>query len=108
MQSLPEFDGKKFQNVAKDGLKIDDSEKAKEKKEALEKEYETLLKWLKEDALKDKVKTSYSLWRYLPEHCMLKAKRHILHDQTPILYTVSEKSSLTHTCGGFLLLECRW
>ena len=55
IQSLPEFEGKKFQNVAKEGVKLDDSEKAKERKEALEKEFDPLLKWLKEDALKDKV-----------------------------------------------------
>ncbi|XP_035666609.1 endoplasmin-like isoform X4 [Branchiostoma floridae] len=29
IQSLPEFDGKKFQNVAKDGLKINESEKVR-------------------------------------------------------------------------------
>ena len=55
VQSLPEFEGKKFQNVAKEGLKLDQSEKAKEHKESLEKEFDPLLKWLKEDALKDKV-----------------------------------------------------
>merc|ERR1711881_326428 len=47
-QSLPEFEGKKFQNVAKEGLKIGDEEKEKAKQEALEKEFEPLTKWLKE------------------------------------------------------------
>ena len=55
IQALPEFDGKRFQNVAKEGLGLDDGEKAKERKEALEKEFEPLAKWLKETALKDKV-----------------------------------------------------
>ena len=55
IQSLPEFEGKKFQNVAKEGLKIDQSEKAKEYKEQLEKDYEPLLKWFKDTALADKV-----------------------------------------------------
>ena len=55
IQSLPEFEGKKFQNVAKEGLKLDQSEKAKEYKEKMEKEFEPLLKWLTETALKDKV-----------------------------------------------------
>ena len=55
IQSLPEFEGKKFQNVAKEGIKLDATEKAKERKEALEKEFEPLLKWMKDDALKDKV-----------------------------------------------------
>ena len=54
---MPEFDGKKFQNVAKEGLKLgDETEKAKERQEALEKKFEGLTKWLKETALKDQVK----------------------------------------------------
>ena len=57
IQSLPEFEAKKFQNVAKDGLKIDDSDKAKERLEALNKDYEPLITWLKDDALKDVVHT---------------------------------------------------
>uniref|UniRef100_UPI00398E50C9 endoplasmin n=1 Tax=Pristiophorus japonicus TaxID=55135 RepID=UPI00398E50C9 len=55
IQALPEFDGKRFQNVAKEGLKFDESEKAKENHEALEKEYEPLLTWLNDKALKDKI-----------------------------------------------------
>lgn len=55
IQSLPDFEGKKFQNVAKEGVKLDESEAAKERKEKLETEYEDLLKWLKDDALSDKV-----------------------------------------------------
>ena len=53
IQSLPEFEGKKFQNVAKEGLNIEQSEKQKKKFEELEKTYEPLLKWLKDDSLKD-------------------------------------------------------
>ena len=56
IQSLPEFEGKKFQNVAKEGMKLDQSEKAKEYREQQEKEFEPLLKWLKDSALNDKVK----------------------------------------------------
>ncbi|CAJ0963814.1 unnamed protein product [Ranitomeya imitator] len=55
IQALPEFDGKGFQNVAKEGLKFDESEKAKETREALEKEYEPLLTWMKEKSLKDQL-----------------------------------------------------
>jgi len=55
ISALPEFEGKKFQNVAKDGLKISDNEKTKEKQEALEKEFEPLTKWFQEDVLKDKI-----------------------------------------------------
>lgn len=55
IQALPEYDGKRFQNVAKEGVKFEESEKAKEKREALEKEFEPLTTWLKDKALKDKV-----------------------------------------------------
>lgn len=56
IQALPEFDGKRFQNVAKEGVKFDESEKTKENREATEKEYEPLLSWMKDKALKDKVR----------------------------------------------------
>ena len=55
MQSLPEYEGKKFQNVAKDGLELDKSDtKNEEQKKQLEKTYEPLLTWLK-DKLSDKI-----------------------------------------------------
>uniref|UniRef100_A0A0N5C0G5 HATPase_c domain-containing protein n=1 Tax=Strongyloides papillosus TaxID=174720 RepID=A0A0N5C0G5_STREA len=53
IQNMPEYEGKKFQNVAKDGLKLDDGEKEKEAQAALEKTFAPLTKWLKENALKD-------------------------------------------------------
>lgn len=56
IQSLPEFDGKKFQNVAKEGLNLDENEKAKETLESLQKIYQPLLSWLKEKALAGKVR----------------------------------------------------
>lgn len=55
VQSMPEFDGKNFQNVAKEGVKLDEGEKSKQIYEALEKTYEPLVNWLKETGLKDKV-----------------------------------------------------
>ena len=55
IQSLPEFEGKKLMNVAKEGLKLDQSEAGKQKLEQMETEYEPLLKWLKDSALNDKV-----------------------------------------------------
>ncbi|UJR16093.1 hypothetical protein I4U23_003005 [Adineta vaga] len=55
MQSLPEYEGKKFQNVAKEGLELDKTDvKSEEAKKRLEKMYEPLLTWLKEQ-LRDKV-----------------------------------------------------
>ncbi|KAH9507966.1 hypothetical protein Btru_052471 [Bulinus truncatus] len=58
LSSLPEFEGKKFQNIAKEGLNLDISEKAKERKEQLEKEFKPLLDWLKDSALKDQIEKS--------------------------------------------------
>jgi heat shock protein beta len=55
IQAMPEFDGKKFQNVAKEGLELGDGEKAKEAFEALKTTYEPLTTWLKDIALRDKI-----------------------------------------------------
>merc|ERR1712002_667533 len=69
IQSLPEFDGKKFQNVAKEGVKIDE----KDKTEELEKEYEPLLKWMKEKPLKDIVEKATVSQRLTDSPCALVA-----------------------------------
>merc|ERR1711937_705666 len=54
ISALPEFEGKKFQNVAKEGFNIDgDTDAAKQRKEALKEKFDPLIKWLGEDALKD-------------------------------------------------------
>lgn len=55
INAIPEFEGKKFQNVAKEGLTIDEGEGAKERLEELKKVYEPLTKWLSEDVLKEEV-----------------------------------------------------
>jgi len=56
ISALPEFEGKKFQNVAKEGFSIDgDTDAAKANKEAIKERMEPLLKWLGEDALKDHI-----------------------------------------------------
>ncbi|GMT24674.1 hypothetical protein PFISCL1PPCAC_15971, partial [Pristionchus fissidentatus] len=55
IQAMPEYDGKKFQNVAKEGLNIDDGEKAKEAQKELEEAFKPLTTWLKENGLKDKI-----------------------------------------------------
>ncbi|KAJ1349115.1 Endoplasmin [Parelaphostrongylus tenuis] len=52
VQAMPEFEGKKFQNVAKEGVTVDDSEAEKEAHQALEKEFEPLTTWLKDTGLK--------------------------------------------------------
>ena len=56
VSSLPEFEGKKFQNVAKEGFSIDgDTEAGKQRKEETKERFEPLLKWMQEDALKDHI-----------------------------------------------------
>jgi heat shock protein beta len=57
MQSLPEFEGKRFQNVAKDGLQLDKSKQAEERLKDLQKTYEPLINWMKDGPLKDKVES---------------------------------------------------
>merc|ERR1712176_792170 len=53
IQALPEFDGKRFQNVAKEGVETSDD--SKNFQEKMEKKFEPLLTWLKESALRDKI-----------------------------------------------------
>ncbi|CAD5219440.1 unnamed protein product [Bursaphelenchus okinawaensis] len=55
IQAMPEFDGKKFQNVAKEGLKLNQGEKAKEAFAELEKQFEPLTDWLKDKGLNGKI-----------------------------------------------------
>merc|ERR1712079_411775 len=56
ISALPEFEGKKFQNVAKEGFNIDgDTDAAKERRAALDEKFDSLTKWLGEDALKDHI-----------------------------------------------------
>lgn len=55
ISALPEFDGKKFQNVAKEGMEVPGSEKSKERFEELKAQFEPLVKWLSDNGLKDKI-----------------------------------------------------
>lgn len=73
--SLPEFEGKKFQNAAKDGLKIGDPEKIKEKQEALEKQYEPLTKWLQDQILTNKISKATISQRLHDSPCALVASQ---------------------------------
>jgi len=73
IQNLPEFEGKKFQNAAKDGLKFgDETEEEKKHFETLEKDYEPLTKWLS-DALKDDVEKTVVSTRLTDSPCALVA-----------------------------------
>lgn len=76
IQALPEFDGKRFQNVAKEGVKFEESEKTKEKREALEKEFEPLTTWLKDKALKDKIEKAVLSQRLTNSPCALVASQY--------------------------------
>merc|ERR1711935_998820 len=56
VSALPEFEGKKFQNVAKDGFAIEgDTDAAKAYKEDIKERFEPLIKWMQEDSLKDHI-----------------------------------------------------
>merc|ERR1719153_1179832 len=56
IQALPEFDGKRFQNVAKDGVETaDDNKNYQEKMEA---KYEKLTSWLKNEPLRDLIENA--------------------------------------------------
>lgn len=56
ISALPEFEGKKFQNVAKEGFSIDgDTDSAKARKAAVTEKFEPLIKWMGEEALKDHI-----------------------------------------------------
>ena len=55
ISSLPEFEGKKFQNTAKEGLTLQEDKDAMEE---LQKTYEPLTKWLGEDVLSEEVRDS--------------------------------------------------
>ncbi|XP_037086645.1 endoplasmin-like [Pollicipes pollicipes] len=52
VSSLPEFEGKKFQNTAKEGMKLKEDVDSMEE---LEKTYEPLTKWLADDVLSEEV-----------------------------------------------------
>lgn len=55
MQALPEFESKRLQNVAKDGLKLDKSKQAEERQQELETTYAPLVSWIKDGSLKNHV-----------------------------------------------------
>ncbi|KGL77210.1 Endoplasmin, partial [Tinamus guttatus] len=76
IQALPEFDGKRFQNVAKEGVKFEESEKSKESREALEKDFEPLLNWMKDKALKDKIEKAVLSQRLTQSPCALVASQY--------------------------------
>lgn len=71
--SLPEFDGKKFQNVAKEGFSIEKTAAGKAKTEELQSTFEPLTKWLSNVALKGKITRAEVSERLSKSPCALVA-----------------------------------
>lgn len=71
--AIPEFDGKKFQNIAKEGFTINSSEDSKKQFEELTKTFEPLTKWLNDVALKDKITKAVLSERLSDSPCALVA-----------------------------------
>jgi len=71
ISALPEFEGKKFQNVAKEGVELDEGEGAKAKFEGLKTQFEPLTKWLTETALKEHILRAEIGQRLLKTPCAL-------------------------------------
>lgn len=71
ISSLPEFEGKKFQNIAKEGFTLDSSESAKAKMEEYKKQYEPLTNWLKTGPLKDRIEKAVVSERLKKSPCAL-------------------------------------
>ncbi|CAA9999413.1 unnamed protein product [Nesidiocoris tenuis] len=70
ISALPEFDGKKFQNVAKEGLVIPEDE---DRMKAAAAKFEPLTKWLAETALKNEVSKVVVSARLTDSPCALVA-----------------------------------
>uniref|UniRef100_A0A0K8RGG2 Heat shock protein 83 n=1 Tax=Ixodes ricinus TaxID=34613 RepID=A0A0K8RGG2_IXORI len=74
ISSLTEFEGKKFQNVAKEGLKVDEG-KARERHDALVKEFEPLTKWLEDEVFKGRILKAVVSERLATSPCALVANQ---------------------------------
>ncbi|XP_058790757.1 endoplasmin-like [Phymastichus coffea] len=72
LSSVPEFDGKKFQNVAKEGFSLDEGAKSAERKKELESTFEPLIKYLN-DELKDHISKAQLSERLTDSPCALVA-----------------------------------
>lgn len=98
IQALPEFDGKRFQNVAKEGVKFDESDKAKEQRETLEKEFEPLTTWLKDKALTDKVESQLFCQIHDMEKKSTQSQRRYNLTAAAKLHLFHQSSSLIQCC----------
>lgn len=76
-QGLPEFEGKKFQNVAKEGLEFsDETSEQKEQFEELVESYKDLTDWLKDKALSDVIDKAVVSNRLSESPCALVANQY--------------------------------
>ena len=76
IQSLTDYESKKFQNVAKEGLKFGkEGEQRKEMKEKTEEQFKPLTNWLKETGLKDKIEKATISDRLDQSPCALVASQ---------------------------------
>ncbi|XP_011494775.1 PREDICTED: endoplasmin [Ceratosolen solmsi marchali] len=72
LSSVPEYDGKKFQNVAKEGFSLDEGPKSAERKQELESTFEVLVKYFN-DNLKDYISKAQISERLTNSPCALVA-----------------------------------
>jgi len=71
---LPEFEGKKFQNVAKEGLEFsDESSEQKEQFQEMQETYKPLTDWLKDTALSGLIEKAVISNRLSDSPCALVA-----------------------------------
>nr|UIC71720.1 heat shock protein 90 B [Haemaphysalis flava] len=75
ISSLTEFEGKKFQNVAKEGLKVDEGTRARERHDALVRQFEPLTKWLEDDVFKGRILKAVVSERLATSPCALVANQ---------------------------------
>lgn len=73
ISAIPEFEGKKFQNVAKEGFTLNESEGSKQQFEQLKSKFEPLTKWLGDVALKDHIAKATISERLSDSPCALVA-----------------------------------
>jgi heat shock protein 90kDa beta len=73
ISALPEFDGKKFQNIAKEGFTLAESEIGKLKMDELKVTFEPLVKWLNDVALKNHIAKAQISERLSNSPCALVA-----------------------------------
>jgi len=76
VQNLPEFEGKKSQNAAKENLNLQDNDKVKETMEKLGRDYDTMLNWLKEKVLTSGIDKAILSTRLVESPCALVASQY--------------------------------